>query len=193
MPRRAAPVELLADLAGVLRRWGNRWYLFGAQAVLIWGRPRMTADVDVTVSLVPSDPERFVPDMKTAGFDLRVSDVENFVQRTHVLPFLHLKTGLPLDVVLAASGLEARFLDRARRVQISDLDVPVISPEDLVVVKVLAGRPKDIEDVKGVLARQRGRLDLRYIQETLEALEGALARNDLVPAFEQLQRRDGPR
>ena len=186
MPPRAAPVELLADLIGVLREWGDRWYVFGAQAVLIWGRPRMTADVDVTVALVPDEPTRFVSDMRAAGFDLRVLDVDDFVRRTHVLPFVHSKTGLPLDVVIAASGLESGFLDRARRTRVGDLEFPVISPEDLVIAKILSGRPKDLEDVSGVLARQKGRLDIAHIRETLKALETALARNDLVPDFERL-------
>jgi hypothetical protein len=146
----------------------------------------MTADVDVTVALDPADPKRFVLEMQAAGFELRVSDVDDFLRRTHVLPFVHSRTRMPLDVVLAASGLETGFLDRARRARIGDLEIPVISPEDLVIVKILAGRPKDLEDVTGVLARQKGHLDLGRIRETLKALESALAQGDLVPAFERL-------
>lgn len=191
MPRPTAPVELLAALADVLRRWGDRWYLFGAQSVLVWGRPRLTADVDVTVALDPDDPTRFVSDMEVSGFRLRVRDVDGFVRRTHVLPFIHSKTGMPLDVVLAASGLESGFLDRARRTWIGDLQIPVICPEDLVVAKVLAGRAKDLGDVLGVLARQKGRLDLARIRESLKALEDALAQSDLRPAFERLLEKEG--
>lgn len=186
MPQRSAPADLLADLAGVLRSWGDRWYVFGAQAVLIWGRPRMTADVDVTVALVPPDIGRFVSDMKTAGFELRVGDVDDFVRRTHVLPFVHSRTQMPLDIVLAASGLEKEFLDRARRARIGDLEIPVISPEDLIIAKILAGRTRDLEDVTGILERQKKRLDVARIRETLQSLESALAQSDLVPAFERL-------
>jgi hypothetical protein len=49
VPSPSGPAELLADLSGVLRNLGLAWYVFGAQAALIWGRPRMTADVDVTL------------------------------------------------------------------------------------------------------------------------------------------------
>ncbi len=186
MPQRTAPAELLADLGGVLRGWGNRWYVFGAQAVLIWGRPRMTADVDVTVVLVPPDTGRFVKEMQSTGFELRVRDVDDFVRRTHVLPFVHTRTGMPLDVVLAASGLEQEFLNRARQARIGDLEIPVISPEDLVIAKILAGRPQDLQDIAGVLARQKKSLDLERIRNTLKSLESALAQSDLVPAFERL-------
>jgi hypothetical protein len=53
-----AAFELLADLSKVLADWG-RWYVFDAQAVIAYGVPRLSADVDVTVRLSPEDPERF--------------------------------------------------------------------------------------------------------------------------------------
>lgn len=59
MPSPAGPAELLADLSRALRTLGVRWYVFGAQAVLIWGRPRMTTDVDVTVRLESDDNTSF--------------------------------------------------------------------------------------------------------------------------------------
>ena len=184
MRPRTAPGELLAAVSDVLSRWGDRWYLFGAQAVTLWGRPRLTADVDITVHLDPEDAAGFCADMERAAFQLLVSDRESFVARTRVLPFLHQPTQLPLDVVLAGPGLEQQFLQRAVRVDIEGVSVPVISPEDLVVVKILAGRPKDIEDVRSVLARRAGTLDRERIRSLLAALEQALSQNDLLPLFE---------
>jgi hypothetical protein len=112
VPVPPAALELLRALAPVLERWG-RWYVFGAQAVVFHGVPRLSADVDVTLALVPDAPDRFSDDMRTAGFTLRVDD-PGFVQRTRVMPFVHEATGMPLDVVLAGSGLEEEFLARAR-------------------------------------------------------------------------------
>jgi len=58
VPVQPAALELLVALAPVLSRWG-RWYVFGAQAVVMYGVPRLSADVDVTIALLPDDPERF--------------------------------------------------------------------------------------------------------------------------------------
>ena len=85
-----AALELLKALSAVLDRWG-RWYLFGAQAAIAYGVPRLSADVDVTVELAPDASERFVRDMKAGGFTLRVDDPE-FVRRTRVMPFVHVAT-----------------------------------------------------------------------------------------------------
>src|SRR5262245_51753692 len=167
MSARAEPLELLRHLAEVMREEGARWYLFGAQAVAAYGVPRMTGDVDVTAEVSPGRLEHFVSAMRRADFVLRVDDPAEFVRRARVLPFGHGPTNLPLDVVLAGPGLEALFLARARTISLGDVEIPVIAPEDLIVTKLLAARAKDLDDVKGVLRQQSGKLDQEMIRDTL--------------------------
>lgn len=191
MPVQPAALELLTALSQVLTHWG-RWFVFGAQAVIAYGVPRLSADVDVTLELVPDEPERFARDMEAAGFALRVDDAD-FVRRTRVMPFVHLATAMPLDVVLAASGLEEEFLDRARPVDVGGAIVPLIDAGDLIIAKVLAGRPKDLEDARGLWGL-RGRdldrgLEADRIRRTLELLEEALSQSDLLSSFESIQGR----
>jgi hypothetical protein len=190
VPIQPAALELLSALSRVLASWG-RWYVFGAQAVIAYGVPRLSADVDVTLRLVPDEPERFARDMEGAGFGLRVDDPD-FVRRTRVMPFVHLATGMPLDVVLAGSGLEDEFLDRARVVDIGGTTVPVIDPEDLIIAKVLAGRPKDLEDAAGVWRLLGREMDAGRIRRVLRLLEEALSQSDLLPGFESIRRRGSP-
>ena len=179
-----APADLLAALAEAIAAVGARWYLFGAQAALIWGRPRLTADVDVTVRLDPEEPDALVRAFAQRGFRLRVDPGDDFVRRTRVLPFVFEPNGLPVDVVLAGPGLEELFLSRVVPVRVGSVIVPVISPEDLIVTKILAGRPKDVEDVRGILLERGGQLDLGTVRATLALLEAALGQSDLQPAFE---------
>jgi hypothetical protein len=186
VPIQPAALELLTALSAVLPRWG-RWYVFGAQAVIAYGVPRLSADVDVTVALDPDDPASFAEDMRAAGFSLRVSDPD-FVRRTRVMPFVHRATAMPLDVVLAGSGLEDEFLRRARETNIGGLLIPLIDPEDLIIAKVLAGRPKDIEDASNLWRLRGHALDAGRIRATLLLLEEALSQSDLLPAFESIQR-----
>jgi hypothetical protein len=184
VPMQPAAVELLAALASIADRWG-RWYLFGAQAVIAHGVPRLSADVDITLELKPEQPSRFAEEMGAAGFDLIVNDPE-FVERTRVMPFVHRATAMPLDVVLACSGLEEEFIRRSERVNIGGALVPLIELSDLIIAKVLAGRPKDLEDARA-LWRARGRdADPVRIREVLQLLEQALGQSDLVPAFESI-------
>jgi hypothetical protein len=179
------PAELLAALSTALSELRATWYLFGAQAAIVWGRPRLTADIDVTVRLEPEDPERLVRTLAARGFSLRVGDADDFIHRTRVFPFLHVASGMPLDIVLAGPGLEDLFLSRARPITMAGVVVPVISPEDLIATKILAGRPKDMEDVGGILRERLPDLDIELIRSTLGLLEDALAQSDLLPSFER--------
>ena len=95
-------------------------------------------------------------------------------------------------VVLAGSGLEDDFLSRAITVDLGGTPVPVIHLEDLVVAKILAGRPKDIEDVNALWRLHGGNADAARIRRNLTMLEQALSQSDLVPAFDAVvgRRRD---
>ena len=190
MPVAPDAIEVLRALAVVADRWGS-WYLFGAQAVVAHGVPRLSADVDVTLLLPPDAVGPFVADMEAAGFRLLVTDPD-FVRRTRVIPFMHLGTGMPLDVVLAGSGLENEFLARATPLDIGSITVPVISPEDLVIAKILAARPKDIDDASALWRGHARELDADRIVTVLGLLEQALGQSDLVPAFESIRRRYPP-
>ena len=189
VPAQPDALSLIADLSVVLDRWG-RWYLFGAQAVVMYGVPRLSADVDVTVRLDPDDPERFARAMCDAGFSLRIDDPE-FVRRTRVIPFVHRRTGMPLDVVLAGAGLEDEFIERANLVDAGSVRVPVIDPEDLVIAKVLAGRSKDVDDAATLWRLRGATLNADRIRRVLSMVEEAIGQSDLVPRFESIRRGHG--
>lgn len=80
---------------------GARWYVFGAQAALVWGRPRLTTDVDVTVKCGVST-DQLVRALSTRGFSLRLDGTEGFIRTTRVVPLEHRVSGLALDVVQRA-------------------------------------------------------------------------------------------
>lgn len=166
-----------------------RWYLFGAQAVVVYGRPRLTADIDITIDLEPEAAMLLVGRLRAAGFVPRVEDLQSFLQRTRVLPLVHEKTGIPIDAVLGGAGIEREFLAHARTLEFGGLKLPVISPEDLVVTKILAGRSKDLEDARSVLTEQGSGLDLDRVRRWLSLLEEALDRWDLLSELDrQLQK-----
>jgi hypothetical protein len=189
----SAFADVWASLARAFALAGASWYVFGAQAALLYGVARFTADVDVTARLPNDDTSILARALLESGFALRVED-EGFVQRTRVLPVVHVATGIPVDIVLAGPGIEEAFLERAEMRDLEGVRVPVARPEDVAAMKILAGRPKDIDDVVAILAARTGGFDLALLRRTLQTLEEALGQSDLSSALEEaLARASGQR
>jgi len=184
VPSPAVPSDAFTDLARALSKAGVDWYVFGAQATIIWGRPRLTSDVDITIRLGSLKLRALMDLMQSEGFQLRIATTPDFLQRTRVVPLRHRSTGLDVDLVLAGPGLEDGFLERAVAVTIGTTTIPVISAEDLIVTKILAGRSKDLEDVRGVLAERGDRISLDAVRQVLQMLETALGHSDLLPVLD---------
>ena len=182
---RSPLAELLEALRATLGAAGLPWYVFGAQAVVALGAPRVTADVDVTVVPGPVATEALLS-LLAVHFDARVPDPVIFATRTRVLPLVHRATAMPLDLVLAASPLEEEFARRAIELDLGGVVAPVATAEDLIVMKLLAGRPKDLEDATGVIRAQGQKLELHRIRTLLSLLDEALDGAELASRFESL-------
>lgn len=178
-----AALVAFADLA---KQLGLRWYVFGAQAVNVHGVPRATADLDVTVDLAGLRTSEVVAALTKAGFTPRFSD-DAFITATHVIPVVHRGSSMPIDVVLAGPGLEQVFLDEVHLATIARRKIPFLSVENLIVTKLLAARPKDLEDVRELLARKGRAIDHARIDALLGQLEAALDQSDLRALFRRLR------
>jgi hypothetical protein len=176
--------EVLDSLRGSFEALGLDWYVFGAQAALVHGAVRMTADVDATVFLGDHTTEALVKALEGHGFKLRVADTK-FVRDTRVLPLIHLVTGINADVVLGGPGIEELFCSRAESADLGGTTVPVAAAEDVVAMKILSGRAKERDDVISIIAAQGPALNHHRVRETLELLEKALDRSDLVAELER--------
>lgn len=182
---RSPVADLLADLNAAFTAIGVEWFLFGAQAAIVYGVARLTGDVDVTARVPGGLPNTALVDaLEQRGFRRRF-DHPALMEHGRVLPFIHEASALPVDVVLSGPGLEDEFFVRVRRHRLDGVDVPVVEVSDLVVMKVLAGRPKDVEDVVTLLRVQEASVDLARVRHTLQMLESALGQSDLLPALDQ--------
>jgi hypothetical protein len=182
---RSPVADLLADLAAAFAAVNVEWFLFGAQAAIAYGVARLTADVDVTARVPARLPNAvWVEALARRGFLPRFDDPA-MLEHASVLPFVHQAIGLPVDVVLAGPGLEDEFFARAAVHDFDGVSVPIVDVSDLVVMKVLADRPKDIEDVITLLQVQEASIDLSRVRRTLQMLESALGQSDLIPALDR--------
>lgn len=179
--------ETLRALASALDGLGLDWYVFGAQAALVRGSRRLTEDLDVTVFLGDRTPEDIRASLGSAGFTLRVEDVDDFVATTRVLPFVHEVTRMPVDLVLAGPGLEEMLWQDSERLSIGGVLVHVPIAEHLIVTKLLAGRPNDFVDA--VAMARANDVDFDAIEQLVTLIADSLGENDVVEALAELHRR----
>ncbi len=100
-------------------------------------------------------------------FEARISDAEAFALRRRVL-LLKSDTGIGIDIALGALDFEQSVVRRASVYEfLPGIKLRICSVEDLVIHKAFADRPQDWIDIEGVLIRQKGRLDWRYIYAQL--------------------------
>jgi hypothetical protein len=76
----------------------------------------------------------------------------------------------PVDLLLPRDEHDRRALQRRRRKRIDKNLVWVVGPEDLVILKLKAGRLRDFEDVISVVLRQGEKLDLDYLKDWAKRL-----------------------
>lgn len=136
------------DLLTALRADGqiDGFALIGGLAVSAWSPPRATMDVDLLVLAKTENLDHLVQALCDAGMnaELRRGGFDDPV------PFL-IRADF-LDIVVATKKYEAEAVEQSIAVNIAGRDIPVASPEYLIILKLKAGGPRDLLDVKELLA-----------------------------------------
>jgi hypothetical protein len=164
---------LLKRLAAGLANAGLPYMVFGGQAVLLYGEPRLTRDIDVTLGVDPSEFARVSSVVQSLGLRLLTEKPEEFVRETLVLPAIDAETGIRVDFVFSLSGFERAAIERSRKIDVDGVGVQFISLEDLIVMKLLAGRPRDLEDAAAVLRKNRD-FDRSHVETWLREFDREL-------------------
>ncbi len=153
-----------ANLLAFLDAKGWPACVIGGVAVSRWGEPRATQDVDLTVLAEFGDERKVLQDLLSA-YDSRVSDPQHFAD-VNRLALLTLPGGVNADVSLAGFPFEREAIERSSPWQLTaKLSLRTCSAEDLIIYKLVAARPGDLQDVMGIVQRQASRLDQARIRE----------------------------
>jgi hypothetical protein len=174
---------LLEKIALALDQAAVPYMVIGGQAVLLHGEPRLTKDIDVTLGVGLDRLQEIRSLVNTIGLSPLV-DPEDFTLRTMVLPCSDPDSGIRVDFVFSFSPYERHAIASALRVRIRNADVRFATAEDLVIHKVIAGRPRDLEDVRIILLKNLG-IDIDYVRRWLSDFTSALA-EDFSSRFEKI-------
>jgi hypothetical protein len=156
--------ETLFRLADLFDAEGVVYMIVGALAVAMWGRPRATADIDITLRGDAERLESLTARAERAGFMLD----REWLEWQPLLRDRHRRLTAPgsiVDLMRPRDAHEEGALGRSRHLLVEGRRLPFVAPDDLILMKVKAGRPRDFEDATSVLVAQRGTIDLVYVSD----------------------------
>jgi hypothetical protein len=177
--------RILMTSTGLLERLGIPYALMGGIAVRIYGIPRPTYDIDFTIALDRARLPILFQSARDAGYTVPEEYVGGWIDQIAGMPLIKLRVylherGIDIDIFLAESPFQKELLARRREARLNDSTAWFVSPEDLILLKLIAGRPRDIADVDDILFTQ-GPLDQDYMRSwahqlgVVASLEKALA------------------
>ena len=175
----------LRTVVGVLEGGGIPYMVIGGLANLVWGEPRTTTDLDITVEA--RDTARFLTVAARCG-ELLGDDPREVAERGRLVP-VRTDQGVRVDFALATLSFETEAIERARRIALLGVDVRVVTSEDLIVMKSVSERARDHEDVIGIVRRQGETLDVGRLDRILEGLAADLAEPAIGERWREAKRR----
>jgi len=152
------------------------YMIIGGQAVLIYGEPRLTKEIDITIGANIDKYRDILNIVQNLNLKILPKDPYKFVKDTMVLPLLDKKTGFRIDLIFSSSEYEKEALKRVNKIKIGNTYVNYVSVEDLIIYKIISGRERDLEDLKTILIKNK-KIDEKYILKWLKEFEKVLNKN----------------
>lgn len=139
------------------------YVIIGGLAVSLIGEPRMTLDIDFILSIPEKDIHNFLETAIKRGFGLNMKKELQRIKQTGTFRF---SMGLfHADIILTSSEFESSVFKRRKKIKLAGKKTYFPSPEDLIILKIVAGREKDMLDAKSILIRHKNKLDRKYMEK----------------------------
>jgi len=159
--------------------------VIGGLAANLLGRPRVTKDVDAVVLLGDLHIDAFLAAGTRFGFSPRISGAAAFAAKNRVLLLVHDPSKTDVDISLGVLPFEQESVDRASIVTIAGISFPLVSPEDLIIMKALPRRPRDIADIEAVLDAHP-ELDLKRVRYWVSQFASVLEAPEILDDLERI-------
>ena len=156
-----------------------KWCFWAGLATFFYGSNRKTTDIDIMIR--KSDMQKFINSLNEFVVSYpkdTEKDIFRFVSTK--LKMNNFEIEVASDVTIETEGKKYLFefdegmISKIRKIKINDIEIPTMSPEDVIVFKAICQRgiekgKHDIEDIEGVLKNQK--IDWKYLEERSSTTE----------------------
>ena len=162
------------------------YMVIGGQAVLLYGSPRLTRDIDITLGVDTDKFSLLERVCRKLGLKVLPENPQRFAKETNVLPAEEAKSKIRVDFIFSFSPYESQALKRTRKTSIGGYPVKFASCEDVIIHKMIAGRAIDGEDVRNILIKNKNSIDVKYIKKWLSEFNKIPEHKGLLQRFNGL-------
>lgn len=119
------------------------------------------------------------------GMVVRIVDAEAFARKNRVLILKHESSDIKIDISFGMMPFEAEMVERGQEISVGNIQLRLPTPEDLIIMKAVAHRSKDLADIQAIAASHPN-LDKARIRFWVEQFGEALDFPDLWKMISQL-------
>lgn len=186
------PSETLARVVRALDRLRVPYAIIGGVAISIVSTPRLTLDVDAIIWAPDRNLASLFEELAEDGLAPRAPDSIAFAT-THRMLLLRDLNGVEVDISLGGLPFERSAIADALSIELEPgLLIRVATPEALVVMKAIASRPKDLEDIRQLLTMNPS-LNRSYVSEIVQEFADVLEAPELAEQLARLFSSISPR
>ena len=175
----------LADLVKWLDDTKMPSMIIGGVAASVLGQPRLTHDVDALAILPEADWANAVATAVSYGILPRIESPLDFARRSRVLLMRHAESGIDIDVTFGRLSFEQNAIDNSEIHDIGGLRVRLPRVEDLLIMKAVARRPKDLQDIEGLLAAHP-EADVVAVRQWVREFATAMSMSEMLDDFDKV-------
>jgi len=179
--------EVITKIGKALEKSSIPYMLIGGQTVLLYGVPRLTKDIDITLGVNIDRLPEIIDIAKSIKLKPLPKNVVAFVKKTFVLPTQDQKSGVRVDFIFSFTPYENQAIQRGTEIKIKNFPVNFASIEDVIIHKIIAGRPRDTEDVKSMTLKNQN-FDKKYIKAWLKEFDKSIEGDRFLERFNEISK-----
>lgn len=119
------------------------------------------------------------------GIVPRIDNPLDFARRSRVLLMKHVASGIDIDVTFGGLPFEQAAVENSDRHDIAGVSMRLPRVEDLLIMKAIAHRPKDLQDIEGLL-KAHPHADVTRVRQWVREFSMATGMSDMLEEFDKL-------
>jgi hypothetical protein len=165
------------------------YIVIGGIAVGLLGEPRATGDVDIDILLETKQIPGFLRKAKKAGFKFNVKECQRRATATGTFQIQY--GTFHVDFIIASIKLERQAFKRKKKIRLYNANAFFPTPEDMILLKIIPGRPQDLVDAQKVALRHKGKLDIGYLKRCAQELSDETQETRILTGLERILTDEG--